>query len=297
MLSVGGLYQSAMTTRSTKSTLDHRLGIVLMVFSALVYSTAGLFTKWVSAQAWDVVFWRGLFAALLTILLIIGRKRVRSEFADMGTPGIVAAFLMASGTPAFIAAFKMTDVANVALIYAAIPMVAAAIAWIWFRETIGRWTVIGCGLAFLGVVMIVGGSFGGLNLYGDLLAGWMTLMMAAVIVLYRRFPNTPGTGAMVLSSILLLPLAAYLGAPMQTAPIEIGILMAFGLVFALASVTMNEGAKRLPSGQAGLLSTLEAPLAPIWAFFLLSEVPVWATALGGTVILVGVVIGQRAGSR
>jgi len=40
-------------------------------------------------------------------------------------------------------------------------------------------------------------------------------------------------------------------------------MAAFGLIFAIASVTLAEGMKRIPAGETALLSTLETPLAPL----------------------------------
>ena len=43
--------------------LSRNTGIILLLISALVFSTAGLFTKGVAAGASEVIFWRGVFAA------------------------------------------------------------------------------------------------------------------------------------------------------------------------------------------------------------------------------------------
>ena len=53
------------------------LGVMLIIASTLFFSTAGVFTKGVYADAWSVIFWRGVFAALLGILYLgmIGRLR------------------------------------------------------------------------------------------------------------------------------------------------------------------------------------------------------------------------------
>ncbi len=73
---------------------------------------------------------------------------------------------------------------------------------------------------------------------------------------------------------------------------ELAILSAFGLVFAVASVTLAEGARRIPAGETALLSVLETPLAPLfgWLFFL--EIPPVTTFIGGALILVAVVATQ-----
>ena len=127
-----------------------------------------------------------------------------------------------------------------------------------------------------------------MSLTGDLLALGMTVAMATIMVLYRAFPRTPAAGPQALSSLLLLPVAMLFGDPFAIAPQEIAVLAAFGLLFAIASVTLAEGSKRVPSGQTALLSTLETPLAPVFAFLLLAEVPGMATWLGGAAVLLAV---------
>ena len=71
------------------------------------------------------------------------------------------------------------------------------------------------------------------------------------------------------------------------------MLAAFGLLFAVASVTLAEGAKRVPSGQTALLSALETPLAPVFAFMAFAEIPGTATFLGGSVVLFAVLFSIR----
>ncbi len=267
-------------------------GVILMVVSALVFSTAGLFTKGVEAGAWDVVFWRGLFAAILTTAYVAWRGTLREDFLQMGLSGWAVAIVGASGSAAFISAFKLTSIANVTLIYAGAPLLAALMAFFWMGERLSRAVGIGCVTALAGVAVIVSGSLGGVNLQGDFLAIWMAIAVALMLVIYRRFPGTPGGGPMVLSSLLLLPFGLYFGDPLHNLPGEIAILAAFGLIFAVASVTMVEGAKRLPSGETALLSTLDAPLAPLFAWMMFSQVPPILTVLGGVLVLAGIVVSQ-----
>ncbi len=273
-----------------------RMGVILMLVSATVFSTAGLFTKGVTAEAWSVIFWRGLFAAIFTTLYLGWYKKLKYEFTEIGWPGVWVALLGASGTAAFIPAFKNTSIANVSLIYATAPFVAVAVAWLWFRERPTRVVVIAALVALVGAIVVLSGSLGGVHLKGDLLAFWMTLMMSTVMVVYRRHPDTPGAGPAVYASLILLPISMYFGDPFSAPPGEIFVLMAFGVIFAVASVTLQEGAKRLPPGEASLISALETPLAPIWAFLLFAEMPPAATWLGGAIILIAV-FGSQVSAR
>ena len=139
-------------------------GVVLILISATVFSTAGLFVKGVEADAWTILFWRGVSAAIFTTIFVAWRGEMQREFTRMGKSGIMAGVVGALATIAFIPSFKYTSIANVSLIYAAVPFVAAAIAWLWMRESPTRSVMIGSAIAFGGVLIVVGGSLGSVNL-------------------------------------------------------------------------------------------------------------------------------------
>ncbi|MEM9765350.1 MAG: DMT family transporter [Pseudomonadota bacterium] len=272
---------------------EYAIGMILLVASAVTYSTAGVFTKGVEAGAWTVIFWRGVFAALATAAWAASRCSLRQEFFEMGWAGLAVGVIGAAGTAAFISAFKLTSIANVALIYAVAPLLAALLAWLTIGERVTRRTALGTAGSIVGVAIIVAGSVGSVNLVGDGLALVMTVAMAGIMVLYRARPDTPSAGPSVLQSLLLFPFAIALGSPFQAQFDEIAILAAFGILFAIASVTLAEGAKRIPSSQTALLGALETPLAPLLALLILVEVPSVATLIGGAIVLVAVLASMR----
>ena len=263
-------------------------GLLLIFVSAVVFSSAGLFVKGVAADSWVILFWRGLSAAAFTTGYVYWRGMIRREFVRMGRPGICAGVIGALATAAFIPAFKFTSIANVSLIYASAPFVCAAIGWYWIGEKPTGKVLAASGAAFFGVLIIVFGSLSAINLKGDLLALWMTLGMATLLCIYRRYPETPAAGPAVLSSLLLAPVAWVLGDPSAASVRDLLITCLFGLVFAIASVTLAEGARRLPSAETALISALETPLAPVWAYLLFTEIPSRYTLIGGLVILIAV---------
>ena len=271
---------------------SHTTGVLLIVLSAIVFSTAGVFTKAVDSGAWEIIFWRGVFAAAFTTAYIVSRGSLKQEYFQMGRSGWAVACIGASGTAAFIPAFKLTTMANVMLIYAAAPLIAAVLAWLWIKERITSQVMFGCAGAIVGVIIIVEGSFGESSLRGDLLALWMTISMAILMVLYRRYPNTPAAGPAALSSLLLLPFAFFYGNPFAIPFYDFIVIAAFGLIFAIASVTLAEGMKRVPAGETGLLSALETPLAPLLGWLFFAEIPIQSTFIGGSVILFAVIATQ-----
>lgn len=279
-------------SQNTIQLASHKMGVTLVLVSAIVFSTAGVFTKSIDSTAWQIIFWRGVFAAAFTTAYVLWRGSFKREFMQMGSSGWAAAVIGASGTAAFIPAFKLTTMANVMLIYAVAPLIAALLAWFWIRERMTPSVMLGCLGAFVGVAIIVKGSFGNINLRGDLLALWMTIAMAVLMVIYRRYPATPAAGPMALSSIVLLPVALVFSNPFSIPFYDFLVTAAFGLIFAIASVTLAEGMKRIPAGETALLSALETPLAPLFGWMFFSEIPARSTFLGGAIILFAVLATQ-----
>lgn len=275
------------------NTNERRAGTILVVVSAIVFSSAGVFTNGVSTDAWGIIFWRGVAAAAFTLTYLILRGALLAEIRAFNKPAFFVTLMMAAGTAAFIPAFKLSSVANVTLIYAAAPFIAAGLSWVFIKELPTTRVILASLGAFFGVFIIVSASIGGTQLKGDFLALFMTLMMSGTMVVYRKFPSTTAALPAALSSIVLVPFALAYGDPLAVQSHELPILIAFGLVFAVASVTLSEGARRLPSAETALLSTLEMPIAPVLAFLVLSEVPSSSVILGGAIIFLAVVWSQK----
>ncbi|MFK7838582.1 MAG: DMT family transporter [Sulfitobacter sp.] len=272
---------------------SRQTGVALVVISAFVFSTAGIFTKGVETAAWDIIFWRGVAASGFTVAYLALRGTLQAELRAFGTTALFVTLMMGAGTAAFIPAFKFSSVAHVALIYGAAPFIAAALGWMFLRELPSRRVALASVAAFGGVGVILSGSLGGIALRGDLLALFMTVMMAGTMVVYRARPETTAALPAALSSVVLLPFAFAFGDPLAVPTADLPVLMLFGLVFAVASVTLSEGARRLAPSETALLSILEMPLAPVLALLILAERPTPQVIIGGAIIIIAVVHSQR----
>ena len=208
------------------------------------------------------------------------------DWTRLGWAGWAAATVSSAATVCFIAAFKNTAVANVAIVYATAPFVAAAIAWVWMRETPGLTTLAAAGFCLAGVTVMVGGSVGSPDLTGDLLALGMTALMALMMVIIRRHPDRPMTLAVGPVSCLQLVATVWaMGAHLDVPVRELVLLAGFGIVHAAATVLLAEGLLRIRAAEAALLGALEMPLAPLWSWLILSEILRMSTVAGGVVVL------------
>jgi drug/metabolite transporter (DMT)-like permease len=269
--------------------LQHRTGVALVVAAAVAWSTAPFFTHLLHYDPWTILFWRGVFGGGFIAAYLIftqGRRGVRN-LINMKANGWLVAGLSTVAMVTFIPALQLTSVANVAVIIAAQPFAAAALAWFWFREK-ARWrTLLATLVAIGGVVIIVSSSAGGADIKGIGLASLMMIAIAAMTVAIRRHRETSMVAAAAISNFLgalvSIPFAENVA---SVTPADIFILAMFGLCqVALGLTFFALGSRLLPSGQSSLIATLETPLMPFWVWLAFGEVPAVRALVGGTLVM------------
>ena len=272
---------------------QRRRGIVLVVAAAVAWSTAPFFTRLLPYDSWTILFWRGLFGgSLIAAVLVLTHGRTgASDLLKMGKSGWLVASLSTLGMVSFIPALQLTSVSNVAVIIATGPFVAAAMAWIWLREAARLRTMLASLAALCGVAIIVSGTEGSADIFGIGLACFMTVAIAAMTVTVRQHRNTPMVAAAALSNFLgsavSIPFAQSIAGVTGT---DLFVLAMFGfLQVGLGLSLFILGSRRLPSGQATLIATLETPLMPFWVWLAFAEVPA-LRVLGGGALVMGAVI-------
>jgi len=282
----------------TETRSQHRLGIALVVAAAIAWSTAPLFTRLLPYDSWTILFWRGLFASGMIVVLMVvlqGRSGLR-DLTRIDKNGWLVASLSTLAMIAFIPALQLTDVSNVAIIIATGPFLAAALAWIWLREIPHLRTMLASIAALCGVMIIVGGARAGSDVIGIALACFMALAIAAMTVMVRRHRNTSMVSAAamsnVLGSVISIPFASGITG---ITGFDLLILAMFGCFqVALGLTLFFLGSRLLPSGQAALISTLETPLMPFWIWVAFAEVPTLRVLAGGALVM-GAVIADIIG--
>src|SRR6266571_2471957 len=141
---------------------QHRTGVVLIVAAAVAWSTAPFFTRLLHFDSWTILFWRGLFggSAIALFLIVTQGWRGARGLVTLSIHGWLVACLSTIGMVTFIPSLQLTSVANVAIIVAVQPFVAAAIAWVWLREAAAPRTMGASLVALAGIIVIVSGAAG-----------------------------------------------------------------------------------------------------------------------------------------
>lgn len=299
MATLDGGEDSAHSRRDTWS------GLALVLGAGVAWSTMGLFVRMApGVDVWTVVFWRSIFGGLsIVALAMIERRRLSFNWRGTLTPaGVAITMLIASGVYASIYSMQNTTIANGCVINATAPFMAAALAWLWFRERPGARTIICTVIAGAGVVVTVSGTLaaGGGHLKGDLAMVYGTFALTMMTVITRRYRSTPMLESVAIACLMASAVAWLIADPFRIPAADMAMLGIFGIVTqggGLGIYTM--GARRLPAAQASLLSSAEMPMAPLWVWIFFDEVPAIETFAGGALVCVAILwnIGMELRSR
>ncbi|MFD9901740.1 DMT family transporter [Mesorhizobium sp. NPDC059025] len=275
---------------------EERIGYLLVFLSALMWSLGGTIARFIAVDdSWTVVFWRSVWAAAFLIAFMAWRDGPRGTlklFRDMGLPGLAVAVCFATASTCFVVALAYTKVANILLMQAGVPLLAALLSWLLFRERVSAATWAAIAGVIVGVAIMVSESLGGaVSPIGDGLALLIAFMFSVATVITRRFAQVRMTPATCLGTILAALFAASQASQFAVSPRDMGFLFAFGVInLGVGLAFFATGARLVPAAVAALLGTFEPILGPIWVWLVHGEVPSARTMVGGIVVVAALLV-------
>ena len=274
-----------MTTAEQK---NHRLGLILVAFAALAWSTSGLYIRGITADLFTMLFWRGIFSGsfVLIVFFYLEGARALAILRGLRWPALAVAFFSAMGMITGIGSMRYTSVADSMVIYATVPFMTAGLAYVFIGEKPTRSTMVASVVALAGVgIMLWGAELGG-SLTGKILAVLMTFSMAAFTTIMRSHRQLAMLPAMSASAFLCSAACWWFADPLGISARDLGLTAMFGVFQnGIGLILYTFGSKRIPAAEATLLAALEVPFTPFWVWLFLGETPEEQTLLGGIVVL------------
>ena len=275
--------------------MTHGRAVAMMVLVTLLWSIAGVVTRWLdSAQAFEVTFWRSAFNALALVILLAalrGPAALWSSLRGGGRALWLSALCWCTMFTAFMVAITLTTVANVLVTMALVPLFTAVIARVALGHRLPTRTWSAIALAGAGIAWMYASELqGGRHLVGTAVALAVPLAGAVNWTLIQSLRGRASAPDMLpavligalLSAAITLPLAW----PLQASAHDIGWLALLGTVQlaipCLLSVTI---ARTLPAPELSLLSLLEVLFGVAWAWLGAGEAPSGAVLAGGALVL------------
>lgn len=283
------MQQSATAVRAFELA-DARLGVWLVLGSAITWSFGGMIARYLQvSDSWAIVCWRSSFASLFLLgfmLLREGLAGTRKLFASMGWPGVGMGLCVALASASFVVALSHTTVANILLMQAGAPLIAALLGWALFRERVSGPTWAAILAVILGVAVMVSASLGGqVSLLGNALAMLTMLCFTFAVLITRRFAHVRMMPAVCFGMAVAALVGGSMAGSLQVNGRDLGLLFAFGaLNLGLGMAFFVSGGHKIPASFVALLGTLETVLGPVWVWLAHGEIPGARTLLGGAIV-------------
>jgi drug/metabolite transporter (DMT)-like permease len=241
-----------------------------------------------------------LLLALVALLEARDGRPGRRDLLPLAGVGLVG---VGANNVAFTLGVSMTTASETALIYAAVPIWGILLGLALGLERPTPWGILGVGLAFLGVaVVIYGGLTGSTSLLGNLLVVvatvcWGSYAVLSLPLLRRYSPLVVASYTMLFGGLGALPLAmpGFLDARWAEASGEAWEALAYStiLVAAFGFWAWQRGVSQVGANRVLIYQYLITLVGVAAGVLLLGESLTANKVLGGAVILLGVYLARR----
>ncbi|WP_227672511.1 DMT family transporter [Komagataeibacter sp. FXV3] len=267
------------------------VGVALVALSALLWSTAGLFVRMSHLDTWTIVAWRSFFSFMTLggFAVVLYRRALGRVILRQGWPGVFTVAVSVVSAICYVMALRMTTVANVMIIYAALPFITTGIAFVWLGERVTTRFLVAGGIAIAGIAIMGRAAASPRDLLGLGAALVMTTGFAIQLVQVKRYPSLDMTIIITLMSGICMLVAIPVMRP-GIPPFQSMLACAlFGtMTMGLAYMLLLKGSRLISSGETGFISLLDVPVGPLWVWLFYGERPTGAVMGGGAIVLVAV---------
>ena len=269
-------------------------GYILCLLGAFFLSWGGLLIReWEGNDVWQILFWRSFFfnCTLVLFLYFTYKKKAFSVIKKSGIPGALGGIAMAIGFTAYVFAMSTTTVANVLFIISTQTIWLALFGYLFLKEKISLKTLLSIILAMIGILIMVGGSLSTGSLFGNLVALFIPINFAFLVLLIRKYSKLDLVPALFYGGLIIMFFSFFMTDSVIVSKhnIIIGFLLgSFQHAFGFICIVI--GARSTPAVVVGLLMLLETLLGPFWVWVFLSEIPPISVFIGGGIIILAVIL-------
>jgi len=278
--------------------VSHWQGMVLVFAGGLVWSLNGLLLRLVGdAGTWQVLFYRSLGMApvlLLWISMASGGRSI-SAIRAAGWSGVIGGLGLVFAFAGSIYSMQATTIANAVFLFAAAPLITAALARPILGERVRPITKGAIALALVGIFLMVREGLAVGAGWGNVAALISASGFSAFTLTLRWARLSDATPAILVGAALACVVAAlviWTRGESLTLPLRgWGIAMAMGAVTITGGMALfTTGARAIPASEAGLLALTEVMLAPFWVWLFWNETTSRDTLIGGAVLLAALIL-------
>lgn len=265
-------------------------GLILTTIGVLAIVPDSILIRLIQADILTITFWRALIPGVIISLgvMIFYRKPTISFLKAPKLSGLIFIISHSFGTLFFVIAIELTSIASALFIISTSPIFAAIISRVFLNEKITYRMIFTIFGALIGISVISLGSLNAESIFaiGDIAALGAAMCLAISLTAARSASNFSMIPAVGVSSLLTSLCIFYFIEPFNLLFSDWVFILILGMIFVpIATCLIATGPRYITSAEVSLLLLLEATLAPILAWFILSEFPSFEIILGGVIVI------------
>ena len=278
-----------------------------LIASMLIWGTLPIFVTNIPCSSAETVMWRIIFGtAFLLLVFVFAKNKSDKAMYKKWTPKLIfTGFFMGANWVFLFEAYKWVDVSIATLTYYMAPIIVMIASVFLFKETAGKFKILGTAAAIAGMVIVTGVNVGGLDPMKGILYGLASAVCYASVTLLNK--STKGLSGLEMTIIQLIGAALAIipynflthTGPWLDLASEAGVYaILVGLLHTdVALFLYFSSIQELPAQSVALCSYIDPASALIFAAVLLGDVLSPIQWVGAIMILGGAAVGELFGSK
>lgn len=280
------------------------LASVVGIFSGIVWSLGAIHISLARADAFQYLIWRS--AAIIVVVEWFARRRGRrsptiAAFTGGWSMVLTSAFLLVASL-GFVYAVDVNGAAQSAFLASTTPLIAVVVARVVLGERPSLASYAAVLLGLVGLVVMVGGTFGGSSIVGNLAAVSSSLGFAGYAVCVRSdslrdwSPVMPGYAVMMIVLCVVVTQAKGNDVVPGVQPVFLAAL--HGAVYIVVGTSaFNLASRTVPAVAMTVYAQAEMVFVPVWAALILDERPKPQAIVGAAIVFAAIIINAVWGQR
>jgi drug/metabolite transporter (DMT)-like permease len=260
--------------------LTRNKAILLLIFTAILWSSGGLFIKLIDWSPLSIAGGRSGISAIVLLLYI------RRPLAKLNKTIIFGTLSYALLVFLFVSANKITTSANAILLQFTAPVWVLLISWIFLKEKIQKIDILTTGAVLFGMALFFMGNLKPGGLLGNVFGILSGVAMASMVIFLKRAQGKEALDVIILGNIVcfVCGLPFLLQEHPTSSSLE-GIAFLGVIQLGISYIFYVTAIKHVSALEALLIPVLEPLLNPVWVFVFTGERPSSFALLGGAIVI------------
>ncbi len=267
---------------------DEIFGALCLIGAGFFLSFGGLLIRLIdNASTMQITSYRSVTFSLVALIYILIKFKGKTPqaFKNIGTKGIILAFVLALSNIFFVFGMSNTSVANAVFIMSTGPLWAAVASYFFLKKIVSKKTLIAILGSMIGIGIMFSQGFQSTNVLGNIIILGVPISFAVQLTIINKSSEIDFMPATFLAGIIVCLLGVIYINDHTISNHDLFLVLYMGAFqVGIGFLLITIGSRYIPPHRAALYILLEPVLAPVWAWLGVGEVPPTIELIGGLVV-------------